>query len=120
MEADERVVRTSRRRRDATGIFMYEEAHLAATRFPGLAERDAGNYRLSSLAQQYGIYLGRAYENVSLEQASAQLAELLQCNALTPVLKLDRTVFTIDEQVIEWRVARCQLRGGKVYVAEMA
>ena len=120
LESAERVVRTSRRRHDTTGVFMYEEACLAATRFPGLEDTHAGNYRLSSLAQQHGIYLGRAYEDVNMEQASVQVAEVLQCDPHTPLLKLDRTVFTIEGEIIEWRVARCLLRGGNVYVAEIA
>jgi GntR family transcriptional regulator len=60
LEADKRVVRTSRRRRGATGVFMREEACLAVTRFPGLGERDAGNYRLASLASSTAFtWVGR-------------------------------------------------------------
>jgi GntR family transcriptional regulator len=120
LEPGETVVRTSRRRRNGTGIFMHEDACLAASRFPGLADTEAGNYRISSLAQNHGVHLGRASEYVMLEGASAHAAGLLDVEEGTPLLKLERTVFTIEGLPVEWRVGLCHLREGTSYVGEMS
>jgi GntR family transcriptional regulator len=120
LEAAEPVVRTSRRRRNETGIFMYEEACLAVSRFSGLAGADAGNYRISGLAQRYGVHLGHACEKVTQDKASAEAAELLEVEPDTVLLKLERTVFTIDGRPVEWRVGLCLTRGGVTYAAEMS
>jgi GntR family transcriptional regulator len=120
LQSTEPVVRTRRRRRDGAGVFMYEEACLALARFPGLEGADTGNYRISGLAQQHGIHLGRACEKVTQQEASAQAAELLEIEEGTPLLKLDRTVFTMDGLPVEWRVGLCLPRDGVAYAAEMS
>lgn len=120
VDANATIVRTSRRRRDETGYFMYEEASLVVYRFPNLETGQAGNYRISSLAQRHGVHLGRASEFVTLVEAGAQSGTLLEIEPRTPLLRLERTVFTIDGVPVEWRVALCLLRGGKSYIGEMS
>jgi GntR family transcriptional regulator len=120
LEQAEPVVRTSRRRRDETGIFMYEEACLAVTRFPGLAAEDTGNYRISALAQRYGVRLGKACEKVAQRRASAEAADLLEVEPGTALLRLERTIHGIDGLPVEWRVGLCLTRDGIAYAAEMS
>jgi GntR family transcriptional regulator len=120
LEPSEPVVRTSRRRRDEVGIFMLERACLAVSRFSGLTAADAGNYRISGLALQYGVQLGQASEKVTQEKASPEAAELLEVEPHTALLRLERTVFTVGGLPVEWRVGLCVMRDGVTYAAQMS
>lgn len=99
----EAVVRTRRLRKNAGRPFVFEEAVLAVGRFSGLAPETVGNYRLSALAQQYGLLLGRGVERVSAVAATHEVAGKLRVEAGTPVLLLDRLVFDVGERPVEWR-----------------
>ena len=46
--------------------------------FLDFAHEDAGNYRISALAQRHGIQLTKASERVSSKQAGKEAAERLQ------------------------------------------
>jgi GntR family transcriptional regulator len=116
----EQVVRTARRRRNEARIFMHEEACLATARFPGLAGGEAGNYKITCLARRHGIRLGRASETVMLQEAGAEAAWLLGIGLRTPLLRLERTVFTIDGLPVEWRLGLCLVGDGNAYVGEMS
>ena len=70
LNAGDPVLRTTRLRRHKSRLFMHEEAALAVGRFPGLDGADAGNYRISALAQRHGIHLAKASERVTLEEAT--------------------------------------------------
>jgi len=98
--------------------FMFEEASLPATFFPGLLEGKAIPHRVAALAQQHGALLGKAEERISISNAPASIAEYLGIAPDTPVLLLDRLLLTVDGQPIEWRVAHLHMAGG-FYLAEM-
>jgi len=120
LEPTEPVVRTSRRRRDETRVFMYEQACLAVSRFSGLAAEDVGNYRISELARRHGVRLGQACEKVTQQEASAEAAELLEVEPRTALLRLERTIFSVDGVPVEWRIGLCVTRAGVTYAAQMS
>ena len=119
LNARDPVLRTTRLRRYKSQLFMHEEASLAVSRFPGLDGADAGNYRISALAQSHGILLAKASERVTLEEATSQTAKRLEINARARLLKLDRVIYAADGCPVEWRVALCSLKEDLLYFAEM-
>jgi GntR family transcriptional regulator len=119
LDAGEPVLRTTRLRRYKNEPFMYEEVSLAISRFPGLAGADAGNYRISALAQRHGIHLAKASERLTLEEATSQAVRQLATEPHTRLLKLDRVVYAVDGHPVEWRVALCSLKEDLLYRAEM-
>ena len=119
LKAGEAVVRTTRLRRDQARLFMYEQACLAASRFPGIEGADVGSYSISALAQRYGVHLAKASERVSLAEASPEVARWLAVALQTPLLKLDRLVFAMSGQPVEWRVGLCHLPEDTAYLGEM-
>lgn len=80
------------------------------------AQIDEGSYSISSAARDSGVLLGRAEERISIEMAGAPYSELLDVPEGTPLLRLDRIVFTIEGRPVEWRLSRCHL-GDNVYLA---
>ena len=119
LSAGEVVLRTTRLRRYKDQLFMHEEACLAVSRIPGLDGGDAGNYRISSLAQRHGIHLARASERVSQEQATSQTAKRLGIDVRTRLLKLDRVIYAAGGLPVEWRMALCSLKDDMLYFADI-
>lgn len=104
------VLRTRRLRRRHGEPFMYEEACLAASRFPGsLLTCEVGNYSILALAQHHGIHLGRASEKLTLNPVPPPVAELLQAGPDGVLLRLDRLIFCRQGSLIEWRKSFCRL-----------
>jgi GntR family transcriptional regulator len=112
------VLRVTRVRRDKGRLFMVEDVVLAVGRLPGLEDADAGNYRISALAQRHGIHLAKATERVTMEEATPQVAKLLDIKAGNRLLKLDRLISAAGGYPVEWRVALCRLVDDMVYFAE--
>jgi GntR family transcriptional regulator len=100
--------------------FMVEEASLPAALFPRLLEKKGASHRVAALAQQHGILLGKAEERISIGSASASVAGTLRIAPDTPLMLLDRIIRTLDGQPVEWRVAHCNLAGGRFYLAELS
>jgi GntR family transcriptional regulator len=98
--------------------FMLEEASLPATLFPGLDEMIGLTHRIVSLAQKYGMLIGKAEERISIAAASPEVAKALSVARGSSVAVLDRVVRTIDGRPVEWRVAWCDL-GENYYLALM-
>jgi GntR family transcriptional regulator len=88
---------------------MYEEVSLPERYFPGLSENARMPLRISDLAQEFGLVLGRGVEIVSAVAADAAAADGLSVARGAPVLKLDRVVSAIDGRPVEWRIAICHL-----------
>ena len=89
--------------------FMLEKASLPADLFPNLLERQNAIEQVTLLAQRYGIALGKAEERLSVVKAETGLAETLDVAARSPVVVLDRVIFTLDGRAAEWRVAYCSI-----------
>jgi GntR family transcriptional regulator len=105
----ERTVRIRRVRLNRGRPYMHEEVSLPERHFPGLAERTQVPERIADLAQEFGLVLGRGSESVAARAAGAAVATSLSIAQGTPILELDRVVFTIDGRAVEWRVAVCHL-----------
>jgi GntR family transcriptional regulator len=112
------VTRIHRIRESSEAPFMVEDVALPDSLFPGLADqRDIPN-RITLLAQQHGILLGRAEEQVKIALADEQTAQELAIAKKTPVLQLDRVVYSLDGRPVEWRLAKCNF-GDEVYWTDM-
>lgn len=108
-----------RRVRQSAGIpFMVEDVTLPDSLFPGLSDLREVPHRITLLAQQFGLLLGRAEEQVRASSANSEIAEELRIAKDTPILVLDRVVYTLDGRPVEWRLAKCHF-GDEVYWAEM-
>ncbi|KAB2916296.1 MAG: GntR family transcriptional regulator [Hyphomicrobiaceae bacterium] len=113
------VLRTRRLRSVEGRAFMYEHARLAAGRLPGLkGADDAKDYRISALAQRFGVHLARATECVGLASPAREIAEALAVEPGATLLRLDRIICGTDGLPIEWRVGFCLLNNLQ-YVVEM-
>jgi GntR family transcriptional regulator len=111
----EELIRVERIREHQEHTFMTEVCLLPAksfTRFPD----DFGSYRLSALAQLNAILVGRADERVDIVPASETDALDLGVAEGTPLLQLDRVIFSDHEDALEWRVARCFMRNERYLV----
>lgn len=119
IEEGEEVLRTRRVHEYRGRRCIYEEACLAVDRLPGL-QRDevAGDYLVAPLAQHHGIHLARAVEKIAVAETSSEVATWLAVPPRTMLLKLERRVFSMDDQPVEWQMALCNLQD-EVYVVEM-
>ncbi len=89
--------------------FMLEKAAVPAALFPGLGKTDGLAHSIVSLAQKYGVLLGKAEERISIRMASSDAAEALSLDRGAPIALLDRIVRAIDGRPVEWRIGWCAL-----------
>jgi DNA-binding GntR family transcriptional regulator len=108
---EEGVLRTRRLRKQHGAPFMYEEACLTMNRFPGLRSGEAGDYDILNLAWRHGLHLPRASEKVWLAEASPEIVALLEVDADTALLRLERVIFAAGGDPIERRIGFCHLAG---------
>jgi len=116
---DEPVVRKRRLLVASDRPFAVEETRLAIGRLPGLESTDLGDWSLTLLAQQHGVHVARACEEVRLTTASQEVAMLLLVEPGTVLVQLDRVICAADESPVEWRSAVCHLRE-EYYHAEVS
>lgn len=109
------LIRVERVREHKNCVFMVETCLLPAKFFARIPD-DFGSYRLSALAQQNSILLGHADERVDIALADPEDADVLGVAEKTPLLRLDRVIFSDHDDVLEWRVARCFLRNERYLV----
>ncbi len=117
---DSRVLRTTQLRHLQARPFMFENTVIALDRIPGFDGAGAGTYRISALAQRHGVHLSRASERLSMTRATPEAASHLAVAPATPLIRLDRVIFDMEDNPVEWRVGCCHLSDGCVYAAEMA
>lgn len=98
--------------------FMVEHAAVPAALFRGLNEKTVMAGRITLLAQQYGVLLGKAEERVSVGRAPQPVTEAMGIPPGTLVVVLDRIVQSLDGRPVEWRMAWCHLID-EYYRAEM-
>ena len=83
---------------------------VAADTFPGLGE-PSGDELPNALYQlyeeKYGVTIYRAVELLGAVNASAGEAQLLEVDAGTALLEIDRVAVSLDRKPVEWRVSRC-------------
>lgn len=112
------VMRIRRVRQSAGVPFMVEDVTVPDSLFPGLSDLREVPHRITLLAQQFGLLLGRAEEQVRVSRADDEIAKELLVAKDTPILILDRVVYTLDGRPVEWRLAKCHF-GDEVYWTEM-
>ncbi len=109
LQAGDRVHRLRRIRFLDESPFMLVEASMPFLLFPGFEEKSDIAQGIVGVAQSYGLLLGKAEERINIRPASASVAEALNIAAGSPVAVLDRVVRALDGQLVEWRMAWCQL-----------
>jgi GntR family transcriptional regulator len=105
------VLQITRIRTRSGAPFISEKLLLPATLFSGLERRSPLPNTLYDLFQrQFGITVARAEETVTPVAAGVRDAAQLGITVGTPLLKIDRTTFSVDGRIIEWRISLCHLR----------
>ena len=105
----EPVVR-SRQVRHQEGPFLFEQISLAASRFAGLdATKLNSPYRIAVLAQEHGVLVGSASESVEIWCGSAEVSGWLKVDPGTPLLRLDRVIYSLGRVPLEWRIGYCRM-----------
>ena len=102
------VVRLERVRSLAGEVCIAERIVVPAALFPGMADRELPNNLYELYAAQFGVVVGRASEKLRAVAAGARERELLGVAMGTPLLRVDRTAFSIDGRLAEWRVSWCR------------
>lgn len=111
-----RIVRRVRQLRSLdTAPFMLEDFAIPVDMFP---VSNPGPYNLVETAKANGVLLGRSDEKLFLERVSEGAAADLGVSAETPILKLDRIIWSIDRKPTEWRIGSCLL-GRNYYAAHV-
>jgi GntR family transcriptional regulator len=104
------VIRVNRVRTHAGMPFMVETISLPCEVFPDLAKRtELPNTLYDFFQRQYGQLVVRADERVTAVVARARAARLLKIEMGSPLLRIDRVAYGIDERALEWRVSLCHL-----------
>lgn len=119
MRAGDNVIRVRRIQTANSRRVLLEQIAMPESRFPGLSTKSFVPHRIVAIAQQYGVLLGGAQERVTVSRASASIAEALAIEVDTPLLELDRVVFSIDGRPVEWRSAMCHLADSGYYSVDM-
>jgi GntR family transcriptional regulator len=92
------------------GPFLLEEISLASSRFAGFdCTKLRSPYRIAVLAQEHGVLVGNASESVEISRASPEVARRLAVDPETPLLRLDRIIYSLGRVPLEWRVGYCRM-----------
>jgi GntR family transcriptional regulator len=119
LDDGEKVLRTRRVHNRQGRAYLYEETCLAIDRLPGLrADEVAGDYLIAPLAHRCGMRLARAVEKIAVAEPTSDVVELLAAASGAMLLTLDRLVFSLVDEPVEWRKAVCNL-SEECYVVEM-
>ena len=110
LPSGEQVIRIQRIRVLDDRPFAFEQASLAARRFPGLAESVGFPDELEELAQDQGVLLARAEAKVRLAPATSAAAQALSLAERAPVLSVERLAFDTDHEPVEAMTAYYDLR----------
>jgi GntR family transcriptional regulator len=109
VSAGARAIRLLRLRSFDGKPLLLEEIYLPRDRFKPLLEIDPREFGdlLYPLYEQYcGVLVTSARETLSAEAASARHAKLLELEAGSPVIVIERVALALDRQPLEWRQSR--------------
>jgi len=107
-----RVLRFARQRIANRKVLVIETAVLAKVVFPNLGDlADTLDTLYDVFQKTYGILVTRTEERLTAVGADARAAAELGVAVGTPLLRIERTAFTIDDRPVEWRVSHCHLKG---------
>jgi GntR family transcriptional regulator len=113
LEKGASVVRISRLRTRDGEPFVTEHIAIPADLFPGLeAIAPLPNTLYDLFQRRYGVTVARAEEKIAAAAADPATASALGIADATPLLRVDRIAFALDDRPIEWRVSLCHLADG--------
>jgi GntR family transcriptional regulator len=117
LEENALVIRIARIRTRGGIPFITETITLPEALFPGLTQRsELPNTLYDMFQKSYGVLVMRTDDRLSAATADAETALTLSVDVGTPLLRIDRIAFGLDDKPIEWRVSLCNL-GGAHYLA---
>jgi GntR family transcriptional regulator len=106
-----RVIRIDRIRLHNHKPFITETAVLPEAAFPGLVNaEDVPDTFYDIFQKSFGVLVTRTDEHLTAVAAERKAARDLHVANGTPLLRIERVTFTIDERPVEWRVSLCHLR----------
>lgn len=104
------VIRITRVRTRADRPIIIESLVLPAARFTGLERQTSiPNTLYDHFQKHHGITVARGDERITAVLAGPREAKALGVPAGQPLLKLDRLMYDLDNNIIEWRVSLCHL-----------
>jgi GntR family transcriptional regulator len=113
LEEGARVIRITRTRTRDGVPFIRETLALPEALFPGFIDRPEVTNTLYDLFQrEYGVLVMRTDDRLSAIAADAETATTLGIAPGTPLLRIDRIAFGLDDRPVEWRVSLCHLARG--------
>jgi GntR family transcriptional regulator len=118
LQPNEAVYRVRRVRLHNDRPFMVEETSFPAALFPGLTGMKSPSHRITVLAQEYGLLLGKAEERISIGRAQPAVAADLGIAPDSSLLVVDRVVHGLDSRPVEWRIGYCHF-ADQYYLAEI-
>ena len=108
-----RVIRITRTRTRDGAPFIVETIALPEALFPGLADRpEVANTLYDLFQKEYGVLVMRTDDRLSA--VGGRRRTLPRSWAIapgTPLLRIDRIAFGLDDMPVEWRVSLCHLDG---------
>jgi GntR family transcriptional regulator len=110
LDAGARVIRITRVRTRDGAPFIAETIALPEALFQGLAEQAEMPNTLYDLFQKaYGVLVTRTDDRLSAVAADTETAAALGIVPGTPLLRIGRIAFGLDDKPVEWRVSLCHL-----------
>lgn len=102
------VIRIERVRSLSQTPILAEEIFIPRDLFDGfdsLPEQTLGPLLYPVYFERFGVFIARAVDDLSFSHADEKRARLLEIDLGDPVAVIERTAFTLDGRVAEWRVA---------------
>jgi GntR family transcriptional regulator len=119
LAAAAKVIRISRIRTIGGEPFILEDIALPAALFPGLARDPViPNTLYDHFQKRYGLTVARGSEALTATAANRRQAQQLAIAEGTPLLSLDRVMYELQEQPVEWRVSHCRTDAAR-YLVEL-
>ena len=108
----EKVIRISRTRTKDGSPFILETIVLPSRIFPGLAKASpVPNTLYDHFQKAYGVTVARGTETLTAVAASRIEAQALGIEEGTPLLRLDRIMYGLQQERLEWRISLCKMDG---------
>lgn len=110
LKKNARVIRIERLRTRNKTPFITEMIILPEATFPSLADQaETPDTFYDVFQKKHGILVTRTDERLTAAAADAKVARALGVSAGTPLIKIDRIAFTMDDKPVEWRISLCHL-----------
>jgi GntR family transcriptional regulator len=111
LPANARVIRFDRIRTHNRRAFITESVILAEAMFPGLADYDEiPDTFYDTFQKNYGVLVTRTEERLTAVAAEPRQARELEVPPGTPLMRIERIAFTLDDRPVEWRISLCRLK----------